>query len=54
MDYKEDLAILKLWEEKAVNSNFFKSAINVWTVKDVLKIKTAKNNNLKNYLISLI
>lgn len=36
-------------EEKAKYSKFYKSAINIWTNKDLQKINTAKQNNL-NYL----
>ena len=43
---KEDLIKLKKWKSKS--SNYYKTAINVWTNKDLLKIKTAQNNNL-NY-----
>lgn len=38
---------LKLWESK--NKPQYNKAINDWTVRDILKRKTAKNNNL-NYL----
>ena len=37
---------LNRWKQKAINSNFYKNAIEVWTVRDVLKRKTAKENNL--------
>lgn len=44
-----DINKLNIWKEKSKNSKYYKNAINVWTIKDVLKRTTAKNNNL-NYL----
>lgn len=41
---------LNIWEEKAKTSNYYKIAIEVWTKRDPLKIKTAKKNKL-NYKI---
>ena len=46
---KDDIQTLQKWENKAQNSNFYKSAINVWTNTDVSKRNTAKNNEL-NYI----
>lgn len=40
---------LQLLEWQSKNNKFYNSAINTWTVRDVLKRETAKNNNL-NYL----
>lgn len=45
----DDINTLKLWNEKAKTSNFYKGAISVWTIYDVKKRETAKKNNL-NYL----
>ena len=45
----EHIERLNKWEEKAKYSKFYKSAINIWTNKDLQKINTAKQNNL-NYL----
>lgn len=39
--------VIKLWESK--NSVYYNSAIDIWTVRDVLKRKTARKNKL-NYL----
>lgn len=46
---KECLDKLVIWKEKAKTSNFYKSAIKVWTKSDPLKLQTAKENNL-NYI----
>lgn len=46
-DVAEDLKQLELWEQKAETSNFYKLAINVWTVRDVDKFTIATNNKLK-------
>lgn len=40
---------LQKWEEKAKNSQFYKNAIEIWTVRDVEKFLYAKENNL-NYI----
>ena len=45
---KEDQKKLLKWQEKAVNSQYFKYAILNWTIKDPLKYSTALKNNL-NY-----
>ena len=44
---QEDLKILELWKNK--NTKYYKSAINVWTQRDILKLNTAIKNNL-NYI----
>lgn len=41
--------ILKEWQEKAINSNYYQKAINDWTNRDEKKRNIAKSNNL-NYL----
>ena len=38
--------ILNTWKEKAINSQQYKDAIDVWTRRDPLKRKTAKDNGL--------
>ena len=45
----EDLKILNTWKEKAKVSPMYLDAIDVWTRRDPLKLKTAKENNL-NYI----
>lgn len=37
---------MNIWKQK--NTKFYNNAIDVWTKRDQLKIKTAKDNNL-NY-----
>lgn len=46
----DDKNVLNRWKEKSVTSLYYKNAINTWTVRDVMKIKTAKENKL-NYLL---
>ena len=41
--------ILSLWQEKSNNSKFYINAIDVWTVRDVEKLRVARVNRL-NYL----
>lgn len=48
-DNNEDKILLEDWENKALNSKFYKSAIQNWTITDPLKRKAAKDNKL-NYL----
>lgn len=36
----------QIMEEKAKNSKYYKNAIETWTIRDVLKRQTAKNNEL--------
>ena len=43
---QEDLKKLAVWKDKAITMPSYKLAIEVWTVSDPLKRKTAKNNNL--------
>lgn len=47
---ENDLLILKKWKEKSLTSIKYQQAIEVWTKRDVKKLKIAKENNL-NYLI---
>lgn len=42
---------LKVWNEKAKTSKYFENAIDVWTRRDVNKLKTALNNNLRYVVI---
>lgn len=44
-----DLKQLNKWQEKAKTSDYYKSAIEVWTKKDLQKFETAHKNNL-NYI----
>lgn len=44
---EEDIRKLNFWKSK--NTKYYKIAVNVWTQRDPLKRKTAKDNNL-NYL----
>lgn len=46
---REDIEELNRWIEKSKNSTYYKSAINIWTNRDVLKLETAIQNNL-NYV----
>lgn len=46
----EHIKKLEMWKEKAKTSNYYKSAIKVWTEKDPLKQRIAKENNL-NYIV---
>lgn len=41
---------LKIWEEKAKTSQFYKNAIETWTVRDVKKLQCADKNHL-NYKV---
>lgn len=41
-----DIKKLELWKEKAKYSKFYENAIKTWTVRDVAKMKIAKENNL--------
>lgn len=40
---------LQKWKEKSVSNNYYKDAINTWTIRDTQKRIAARNNNL-NYL----
>ena len=46
---QNDLNKLRKWQEKSTISNYYKRAIEIWTIRDVNKRNTAKQNNL-NYL----
>lgn len=46
---KEDLLLLDKWKEKSLTSDFYKVAIEVWTIRDPIKQQKAKENNL-NYV----
>ena len=46
----DDIYQLECWQEKAVNSPFYRNAIYVWTDLDVRKLKKAKENHL-NYKV---
>ena len=49
-----DIETLNLWKEKSQISQFYKNAIETWTVRDVSKLKTAQSNNLNyHYFYSL-
>lgn len=41
---EEHIKQINLWKSK--NTNFYNTAINVWTIRDPLKRQTAKDNNL--------
>lgn len=43
----KDIELLNKWQEKAKTSDYYKSAIKIWTDKDLQKFKAAKDNNLK-------
>ena len=45
----DDLKTLNIWKEKSKKSNYYKTAIKVWTQSDVDKREVARKNNL-NYL----
>lgn len=45
-----DLEILNQWKAKAINSSYYRSVIDVWTVRDIAKRDTAIKNKL-NYLV---
>lgn len=42
----EDIKRLTIWKEKSLNSDFYRSAVNVWTIRDPKKREYAKENNL--------
>lgn len=46
---KNDVKLLAKWQEKAKTSKFYEKAIEIWTIRDVLKLETAIKNNL-NYI----
>lgn len=43
-DCLEDKLIIESWKSK--NTKYYNLAINTWTIRDFLKRKTAKENNL--------
>lgn len=45
-DINKHTEMLNEWINKSKTSDFYKNAINVWTIKDPLKRKTARDNNL--------
>lgn len=45
----DDLKILDEWKKKAVHSEFYKNAIETWTIRDIEKYNCSLKNNL-NYL----
>ena len=46
----EDMIKLNRWQEKAETSDYYKNAIQTWTVRDVAKHENALKNNL-NYAV---
>ena len=46
---EEDRNLLEYWQTKAETSDFYKNAIETWTIRDVKKLEAAKKNNL-NYI----
>ena len=46
---KENEMKLKEWKQKAETSKFYQNAIITWTISDIKKRNTAKENNL-NYI----
>lgn len=51
---EKDLETLDHWRDKALISDYYKNAINVWTVRDPLKLKTADKNKLKYCILYTI
>lgn len=47
----EDIKILNCWKEKAKTSEFYKNAIETWTIRDVDKLNYLLKNNLNFKLI---
>lgn len=45
-----DLLKLAIWQEKAKTSQYYKNAIDTWTIRDVKKLNTARDNKL-NYKV---
>ena len=43
---EEHIKLLNIWKDKSNKSEAYKHAINVWTITDPLKRKTARQNNL--------
>lgn len=46
-DENNDLDILNIWKEKAKTSKYFENAIHTWTIRDINKVKIAKQNNVQ-------
>ncbi len=44
---QKDTEVLAEWIEKAKSSKYFRNAINTWTVRDVNKLKVAKQNKVQ-------
>lgn len=47
---EDDINTLILWENKSKNSDYYKNAVNTWTIRDTNKRNTAKKNKL-NYVV---
>lgn len=47
---KNDLKLISFWKTKSKNSDYYKGAIQNWTIKDVEKRETARRNEL-NYVV---
>lgn len=47
---KDCIKLLEEWKERAKTSTFFEQAVECWTIRDVQKLQTAKDNNL-NYIV---
>ena len=48
-DNEEDIEKLNQWVEKSKNSTYYRSAVNIWTNRDILRLETAIKNDL-NYI----
>ena len=48
-DNEEDIEKLNQWIEKSKNSTYYRSAVNIWTNRDILRLETAIKNDL-NYI----
>ena len=48
-DIQKTSELMKLWKQKAIYSQSYRDAIEVWSKRDVIKRETAQKNNL-NYL----
>lgn len=46
----DDLVKLAFWQQKAETSSYYRSAVETWTIRDLLKRETAIRNGL-NYLV---
>ena len=45
---EDDIKVVQLWQSK--NTNYYRNAIETWTIRDVNKRKIAESNHL-NYLV---